>query len=88
MQEAARAYLAEIGRRGGKKSRRGLSRTTAQEMVRVREARRAYRDFHTTCFWSFDPSYVVRTDDVEWVAERLMTYGGRTGWERGAKLCR
>jgi hypothetical protein len=57
-------------------------------MVRVREARRAYRDFHTACFWSFDPSYVVGADDIEWVAERLMTYGGRAGWERGAKLCR
>jgi hypothetical protein len=88
MDESARAYLAQIGRRGGRKSRRQLSRAEAQQMVRVREARRAYMDFHTTCFWSFDPGYVVRAQDVGWVAERLMTYGGRAGWERGAKLCR
>ncbi len=56
-------------------------------MVRVREARRAYREFHTSCFWSFDPDYVVGVDDLQWVAERLMTYGGRAGWERGARLC-
>lgn len=88
MDEAARAYLAQIGRQGGRKSRRRLSRTAAQEMVRVREARRAYRDFHTSCFWSFDPDYVVRAADVAWVSEQLMTYGGRVGWERGARLCR
>jgi len=86
MDRAARAYLAQIGRRGGRKSRRQLSRAAAQQMVRVREARRAYREFHTRCFWSFDPSFVVRAEDIEWVAERLMTYGGRAGWERGAKL--
>jgi hypothetical protein len=88
MDKAARAYLSEIGRRGGKKSRRRLGRADAQQMVRVREARRAYRDFHTTCFWSFDPDYVVGVDDIKWVAERLMTYGGRAGWGRGSNLCR
>jgi hypothetical protein len=85
--ESAREYLSRIGRRGGKKSRRQLTRAEAQQMVRVREARRAYREFHTSCFWSFDPDYVVGVDDLQWVAERLMTYGGRAGWERGARLC-
>ncbi len=87
MDESAREYLSRIGRRGGKKSRRQLTRAEAQQMVRVREARRAYREFHTSCFWSFDPDYVVGVDDLQWVAERLMTYGGRAGWERGARLC-
>ena len=41
-----RGYLAEIGRRGGMKSRRTLSRTKAQAMVRAREARRAQQRAH------------------------------------------
>ena len=57
-------------------------------MVRVREARKAFRDFHSSCFWSSDPDYVVTLDDVPWVAEKLMQHGGRAGWELGAKLCR
>jgi hypothetical protein len=57
-------------------------------MVRVREARRAFRRFHTECFWSYDPQYVVTTDDVAWVAEQLMSRGGRSAWLAGAKLCR
>ncbi len=57
-------------------------------MVKVREARRAYREFHAACFWSNDPEYIVTLEDVPWVAERLMRFGGRRGWEKGAKLCR
>jgi hypothetical protein len=26
--------------------------------------------------------------DVPWVAEQLMKFGGRAGWELGARLCR
>lgn len=57
-------------------------------MVKVREARRAFRKFHTQCFWSFDPNYDVTPADVPWVAKQLMAYGGRAGWDIGAKLCR
>lgn len=38
-----RKYLAEIGRRGGTKSRRALAPETARRMVAIREARRAAR---------------------------------------------
>lgn len=87
MQRDVRAYLAEIGRRGGSKSRRTLDSATARKMVRVREARRAYRRFHTRCFWSFDPDYVVREADIAWVADRLRRHGGREAWEVARKLC-
>jgi hypothetical protein len=83
-----RAYLSTIGRRGGRKSRRRLDPEMARDMVRLREARRAFRRFHTQCFWFCDPDYEVTLRDVPWVADRLMTFGGRTGWELGARLCR
>jgi hypothetical protein len=36
-----REYLAKIGRRGGRASRRGLTRSHAKQMVAIREAKRA-----------------------------------------------
>ncbi len=82
-----KAYLAEIGRRGGRKSRRTLDSETARDMVRVREARRAYRRFHTRCFWSFDPDYEIGSADVAWVARQLRKNGGRDAWDVARKLC-
>lgn len=88
MDPSIRQYLSAVGRRGGQKSRRLLTTQQARDMVKIREARRAFARFHAQCFWSFDPSYVITLADVPWVAQRLMTYGGRAGWELGAKLCR
>jgi len=88
MDPTIRAYLSAIGRRGGRKSRRLLPTDTARDMVRLREARRAFRRFHTQCFWSSNPEYLVTLRDVPWVAEQLMKFGGRAGWEAGARLCR
>ncbi len=87
MNREVKAYLAEIGRRGGRKSRRTLDSETARDMVRVREARRAYRRFHTRCFWSFDPDYEIGSADVAWVARQLRKHGGRDAWDVARKLC-
>lgn len=88
MDPSLRAYLSQLGRRGGLKSRRTLSPEQARTLVRIREAGRAYRRFHTQCFWSFDPNLRITQADVPWVAERLMTFGGSEGLELGAKLLR
>jgi hypothetical protein len=87
MSEISR-YLATIGAKGGRKSRRTLDAETARAMVRVREARRAVRRFRTTCFWSYRPDLEIGIEDVRWVAEQLMKHGNRDAWEAGAKLCR
>jgi hypothetical protein len=83
-----RKYLSTIGQRGGQKSRRVLDAKTARDMVRVREARRAYRRFHASCFWSFDPNYVLTLSDIPWVAAELRKHGGRAAWETANRLCR
>jgi len=88
MDQSVKTYLAEIGRRGGRKSRRVLDAETARAMVRVREARRMYRRFFAECFWSFDPDYRVGLSDISWVAEQLRKHGGRDAWEAAEKLCR
>lgn len=87
MERNVRAYLAEIGRRGGRKSRRALDPPTARAMVQVREARRMFRRFYAECFWSFDPDYQIGLSDVAWVAEQLRKHGGREAWDAAGKLC-
>ena len=81
-------YLSEIGARGGRKSRRALDPETARAMVKVREARKAFVKFRTTCFWSYRPDLEIGLADVPWVAEQLMKHGNREAWRIGAKLCR
>jgi hypothetical protein len=88
MKRNVKEYLAEIGRRGGRKSRRVLDPEAARAMVRVREAGRMYRRFHTECFWSFDPDYRIGPSDVAWVAEQLRKHGGRDAWDVATTLCR
>lgn len=87
MTPEVRAYLSRIGRKGGLKSRRRLDPSAARDMVRLREARRAYRRFHARCFWSFDPEYRIGPGDVAWVAEQLKKHGGWKEWEVARKLC-
>jgi hypothetical protein len=87
MREVTR-YLAQIGSRGGRKSLRALDPEMARTMVRVREARRAFRRFRTMCFWSCRPDLEIGVDDVAWVAEQLMKHGNRDAWNAGVRLCR
>lgn len=82
------SYLSEIGRKGGIKSRRHLHPEDARRMVRVREARRAFERFHTSCFWSYRRDLSIGANDVAWVAEQLMKHGNREAWRIGTALCR
>lgn len=87
MEPEIQAYLATIGRKGGIKSKRRLDPADARRMVRVREARRAFRRFHAACFWSYRPGHVIGADDVVWVAEQLKRHGGREAWRIANMLC-
>jgi hypothetical protein len=83
-----RAYLAAIGRKGGAKSRRRLPSETARDMVRVREARKIFREFHAQCFWFMRPDLCVTSDDIPELVRGLRQNGGRQGFLLAAKLCR
>ncbi len=88
MHSAITQYLSQIGKKGGEKSRRRLSPQSAKNMVKVREARRAFRKFYTQCFWSFDENYVIRFDDIPWVVEQLRKNGNHLAWKVAQTLCR
>lgn len=81
-------YMSAIGRKGGKKSRRKLGSDVARKMIKLREARRAFKKYYSQCFWSFDPNYVIQFNDINWVAEQLKKNGNRQLWLLGCKLCR
>jgi hypothetical protein len=80
-------YLARIGRKGGSKSRRRLSPEEARNMVRVREARRAFRNYHAQCFWYMKGDMAVTLADIPEIARGLRQNGGRQGFLLAAKLC-
>lgn len=88
MRSPIRKYLSAIGRKGGLVSKRALDPEEARAMVKIREARKAYRKFHAQCFWSYQPDLRISAQDIPWVADQLMKQGGREAWQTGAKLCR
>lgn len=88
MDTAIQRYLAEIGRKGGRKSRRKLDSETARAMVRVREARRVYRKFYAMCFWSYRKDLEIGPADVDWVVKTLKKNGDMRAWKAAERLCR
>ena len=79
-------YLAKIGQRGGRRSRRVLDPATARDMVRVREARRAFERFRSSCFASPPARPKIGLADVAWVAARLRQHGDREALRIAARL--
>ena len=57
-------------------------------MVRVREARKTFREFHAQCFWFMRPDLRVTVDDIPELVRGLRQNGGRQGFLLAAKLCR
>ncbi len=93
MKRGVSEYLAEIGRRGGKKSRRHLSSERARDMVRMRELRRLFEleklieSYRVQCLWFLRPDYVPRTtNELLDVLDLIERYGDRTGYERSGEI--
>jgi hypothetical protein len=84
--EETRAYFAQIGRKGGQRSRRPLTSFEARRMVGVRLARAAYRKFHTLCFWSYSPDFHINGRTAEWVVAGLKRNGNRAAWTAAARI--
>jgi len=85
---AVKRYMAEIGRRGGSRSRRVLSAENARDMVRVREAKRLFRRFYAQCFWYMKPDMQISRADIPAIVRGLKQNGGREGYLLATKLCR
>ena len=55
-------------------------------MVRIREARRAFGEFHTQCFWYMRRDMTVTLDDLPEIIRGLRENGGRRGLLVAARL--
>jgi hypothetical protein len=84
--DSTRAYFAEIGRRGGRNSRRSLSPAQARQMVAVRLGRAAFRRFHTQCFWSYAEDLKITPKNLPWVADQLRRNGNRAAWQAASRI--
>ena len=56
-------------------------------MVRVREARKAFRTFYAQCFWFMREDMEVKLSDIPEIVRGLRLNGGRQGFLLAAKLC-
>jgi hypothetical protein len=83
-----KAYLAQIGSQGGKKSRRVLTPAQAKRMVAVREARKAFRQYRHEYFWSYRDDMTIRFHEVPFVFNGLKAEGNRETFEMGRRLHR
>ena len=55
---------------------------------RVELARKAFKDFHAQCFWSYRHDAVINEADIPWVIRELRHYGGAKGYRAVAEICR
>jgi len=67
--------LRGIGAEGGRGGIRRLDSAQARRMAAVHEARRAFRDYKTQCFWSFDPAWNIQNEQVPLVIRTLRNEG-------------
>ena len=87
-QDPVEARLAPVDGRGGPGSHRTSPSAEVRDRVRVREARRAFRDYHAQCFWYLRPDMQVTLGDIPEIVRGLRRNGGRKGFLLAARLCR
>jgi len=86
--EPIKAYLREIGRKGGQKSRRSLDPAQARRMVALREARKAFSEYRNQCFWSCKPDLAIGMALVPMVIKTLKAEGDRRAYEKARSIQR
>ena len=86
--DPVKAYLRDIGAKGGRKSRRSLDPAQARRMVAVREARKAFNDHYTELFWSAPEDMTIGEAEVPYVINQLKAEGNREAFLEAGKIMR
>lgn len=55
---------------------------------RLELARKAFREFHAQCFWSYRLDAEITEEKIPIVVRGLREHGGRAGYRVAAELCR
>lgn len=87
MEQALKRYLSDIGRRGGLKSRRKLSPSEATLMVKIREAKKAFKEYYSLCFWHLKPDLKITRDNLHLIVKGLKNHGDRRAFNIASRLC-
>lgn len=80
--------MSAAGRRGGRKGRQVLTSDQARRMVSIREARKAYRTYHSRCLCFMDPDLEITDDDIPVVLDGRRKNGVRDDMLRADRLHR
>jgi hypothetical protein len=65
----------------------GAQKAASTGETRLELARRAYREFHASCFWSYREDADITEEKIPWVARKLREHGGLRGYRVAAMLC-
>ena len=65
-----------------------VQRPTPVSAEKLELARRAFREFHTRCFWFMRADAEIVAEELPYICERLRADGGRRGFQIAAELCR
>ena len=87
-QDPPQSHFTRIGPKAGSRIRRSRSSADDQDVVRVRDARRAFRDFYAQCFWYLRPDMQITLREVPQIVRGLRQNGGRQGFLVAERLCR
>ncbi len=63
-------------------------RDTALRQRRLDLARKAFREFHAQCFWSYREDAEITEDKIAFVIRGLRVHGGLASYQAAAELCR
>lgn len=88
MDDSVKKFMARIGSRGGKKSRRKLTPEQARRMVAVREAQKAYDRHRHEYFWYAKEGLTIKEEGVPFVIKGLMNEGNRAAFEKARRIKR
>jgi hypothetical protein len=55
---------------------------------RLELARRAFREFYTQCFWSWQENPEITPETIPLIVRELRIHGGAKGYQLAAELCR
>ncbi len=84
--EEFKTHSRGIGTKGSQNNCRRLDPAQARRMVAVREARRAFRNYKTQCFWSFDPEWNIQNEQVPLVIRTLRNEGNAQAFALAKRL--
>ena len=60
---------------------------TSARQRRIELARKAFKTFHTQCFWSYREDADITEDKIPFVIRGLREHGGLAGYQIAAELC-